>query len=477
MRSAGRGGVALAHTDYTWSADNGNVYVGSVVNTLNPGASQVQSKNTQILDSAGNLTVSAVYEYGNLVTPARTYNYSYLTDANYTNRWTRNRVTQVTMNGTVLVTNTYDGYTAGPCSPVAGLTARTGLALHDDTNFGLGFAYRGNLTRSVSVGGVQCLGYETTGVVTGTMDGAGRFVMAAPSSSTNYSLPGVLTPGGNANLQTSITYADSWAVTSLTGPNGANGTTTYDSLGRPQSTRIPDGAVTDYTYAGYQATGGAGAQQTATLGTGTAARWKRTSLDGFGRVVRVESGNGASTNVAVSQVDTEYGPCACSPLGKLKRVSMPHAGAESGMDDVCIRWQRADGDGDGAGRERDADGVSDGVRELHGESGKGDGRGGEMEDPAEQCAGAVGAGDRECGERGGPDYELHVRHAGAFDGSEHAAEQRDADADIRVHGGGPDERDESGERDGDVSVRRVAQGDEADGCQGTGDAVHVRCVR
>ena len=41
------------HTDYTWSADNGNVYVGSVVNTLNPGASQVQTKNTQTLDGTG----------------------------------------------------------------------------------------------------------------------------------------------------------------------------------------------------------------------------------------------------------------------------------------------------------------------------------------------------------------------------------------------------------------------------------------
>ena len=140
------------------------------------------------------------------------------------------------MNGTVLVTNTYDGYTAGPCSPVAGLTGRTGLALHDDTNFGLGFAYRGNLTRSVSVGGVQCLGYETTGVVTGTMDGAGRYVTAAPSSSTNYSLPGVLTPGGNANLQTSITYAE------LVGGDEFDGT---ERGQRDDDIRLPGAAAID----------------------------------------------------------------------------------------------------------------------------------------------------------------------------------------------------------------------------------------
>jgi hypothetical protein len=30
-------------------------------------------------------------------------------------------------------------------------------------------------------------------------------------------------------------------------------------------------------------------------------------------------------STAVTQVLTEYGPCACSPIGKVKRVSNPHA--------------------------------------------------------------------------------------------------------------------------------------------------------
>src|SRR5205823_7646304 len=106
----GPGGAALLHTDYTWSTDNGNVYVGSVVNTSNPGSGQVQTKSTQTLDGNGNLTQSAVYDYGNLSTPAKTYNYSYLTGGNYTSRYILNRVTQVTMNGTTLVTNSYDNY-------------------------------------------------------------------------------------------------------------------------------------------------------------------------------------------------------------------------------------------------------------------------------------------------------------------------------------------------------------------------------
>ena len=47
----------------------------------------------------------------NLTTPARTYNYTYLTDPNYLSRYIRNRLAQVTLTAggtnTTLVTNTY----------------------------------------------------------------------------------------------------------------------------------------------------------------------------------------------------------------------------------------------------------------------------------------------------------------------------------------------------------------------------------
>ncbi len=46
------------------------------------------------------------------------------------------------------------------------------------------------------------------------------------------------------------------------------------------------------------------------------------TLNGLGRVIRVEAGYGSTT---VSQTDTEYDSCGCSPLGKMKRASMPHA--------------------------------------------------------------------------------------------------------------------------------------------------------
>ena len=98
------------------------------------------------------------------------------------------------------------------------------------------------------------MAYETTGVVRCRRTGRDT-VTSAPSSATGYALPGTLTPGGNSNLATMGNYT-AWAVTSVTGPNGANGTTTYDSYGRPTQTKIPDGAETNYSYAYWPATWG-----------------------------------------------------------------------------------------------------------------------------------------------------------------------------------------------------------------------------
>jgi YD repeat-containing protein len=98
------------------------------------------------------------------------------------------------------------------------------------------------------VGGSLVMRYESTGVAVCTQDGAGRTVSSTPDASTGYSLPGVLTPGGNSNLATTVTYTSSWQVTSVSGPNGAQGTTNYDLYGRPTSTKIADGATTNYSY-------------------------------------------------------------------------------------------------------------------------------------------------------------------------------------------------------------------------------------
>jgi hypothetical protein len=74
----------------------------------------------------------------------------------------------------------------------------------------------------------------------------------------------------------------------------------------------PTGAVTSYTY------NNAARTATATTNGG----WTRTTTDGLGRTIKVETGHGSTT---VSIVDTEYDSCGCSPLGKVKRTSLPYA--------------------------------------------------------------------------------------------------------------------------------------------------------
>ncbi|HEY2011924.1 MAG TPA: hypothetical protein VGH38_00425, partial [Bryobacteraceae bacterium] len=159
-----------------------------------------------------------------------------------------------------------------------------------------------------------------------TQNSAGQAVSVTPDS-TYSSLPAVLTPGGNGNLATSISYATSWAVTSVTGPNGATNTTTYDTLGRPLTSTIPDGARTDYTYS-YNPYNtqtailcpdpiGSPCPTVTTIGH----QWTTSTQDGFGRTTKVEKGH---DSVTISTVDTVYKPCACSPLGKMSAVTLPY---------------------------------------------------------------------------------------------------------------------------------------------------------
>jgi RHS repeat-associated protein len=63
-------------------------------------------------------------------------------------------------------------------------------------------------------------------------------------------------------------------------------------------------------------------------------RFTKTILDGLGRAITVQSGtasgcSGNGTNcqnfTVLSQVDTVYGSCACSPAGKMMQQSLPHA--------------------------------------------------------------------------------------------------------------------------------------------------------
>ena|ERR1035437_3481800 len=108
------GPVNKTENDFTWSQDSvGNSYISATVTTLDSGQSyQAQSKTTQTVDIYGNVTQVNNFNYGNLSTPARTYNYTYLNASAYTSLYIFNRLATASVtNGTTttpLATNTYD---------------------------------------------------------------------------------------------------------------------------------------------------------------------------------------------------------------------------------------------------------------------------------------------------------------------------------------------------------------------------------
>src|SRR5579883_1795254 len=315
---------------YSWLEENGNVHKYVETTVYDPSTANAAKMTYQYQDSYGNITQFHVFDYGHNTNPADwVYNQTYVTDGNYTSRHIGNLLSQSTVtinnNLNILVTNQYDG---------SGLLDRPGLVFHD-SSYGTSFHYRGNLTGTTPSN--TYLSYDIGGVAVSSADGMGRSISSNSSSSTNYSLPSVLTPGSNSNLASTVSYASSWAVSQVIEPNGATSTTNYDSWGRPSSSTLADGAVTNYSY-GYNPN-----TQTAAVSNPpedpSGYKWKRTTLDGFGRVIRVETGHESTT---VSIVDTQYAPCACSPLGKTSAVSQPYA---PGATPVWTRYTY-----DGAGR-------------------------------------------------------------------------------------------------------------------------------
>jgi RHS repeat-associated protein len=285
----------------------GRWYTSGILTTLDPGQSyQQQSQSTQVLDAHGNVTQSKIYNYGNLSSPARTYTNTYLTSTNYTSLhiWNRLLTSAVTdgTNNVTLATNTYDGGT---------LTNIASLPAHDPT-YSTTFTYRGNVTQILSPGSTRNVSYDIGGNAVSSNDGNGHTLATTFSTATQYSAPDALTPNSNSNLATSLTYTSFLGVSSVTAP-GSSASITYDAYGRPSTSTSPYGAVTTYTY-------NANNVNVVTATTGT--RIVTTTLDGLGRAVRVATGD---SNGVQTQVDTTYGPCACSPLGKMTSVSRPYA--------------------------------------------------------------------------------------------------------------------------------------------------------
>jgi RHS repeat-associated protein len=314
---ADRPSAALANQPYrtqqfTWVQDAaGNPYISTALTTLDPASANVQTQTTQTLDTNGNVLTSNIYGYGNLTTPAATYTNTYLTNSNYTSRYILNRLVSSIVNNpsqtVTLVSNTYDS---------SSLTNLPGVLEHDAA-YSTSFVYRGNVTSTAQAGSPTItIARDIGGNAVSTSDGV-TTTSVTTSSTTNYAAPSVITPNSNSNLQTSLSYTSWLGTSSVTGPNGATAATNFDAYGRPSSSTSIYGAKTTY---GYSSSLPYVISTNTTNSNGTSL-WTYTTLDGFGRTIEVQRGTGASV---VSEVDTAYGPCACSPLQKVAQVSQPY---------------------------------------------------------------------------------------------------------------------------------------------------------
>ena len=99
--------------------------------------------------------------------------------------------------------------------------------------------------------------------------------------------PAVITTSGIAtgSLSVSTQYSQVYEVLQSIGPNGATTTAAYDTAARPVTETAATGAAVTYTYSL------TAPQVTATVN----GRWTKSYLDGLGRAVKVETGNGGTT--------------------------------------------------------------------------------------------------------------------------------------------------------------------------------------
>ena len=226
--------TVLTESDLTWSQSSGQSYISSTLVTAN----SVPSKTNQTMDGYGNVTQVVKYNYNNLTSAYRTYNYTYLSSSSYLARYIYNRLTSstVTASGAPVTTATisYDGSSLTPLSP----TPRewdSGVA---------STSYRGNPSTISDPSGTTTISRNATGVTIEVIAN-GITTTVSTSTTTNYAAPEQLTVG---SLSDSNTYAAFLGLTNETGPNGAAITLGYDSYARPTSSTSPFGATTSTAY-------------------------------------------------------------------------------------------------------------------------------------------------------------------------------------------------------------------------------------
>jgi len=339
-------GTVLRDDALTYALDPANnPYVSQDVTTDSTGPSPVYSQREQTLDQYGNILTSSIWDWSATAPSGssgwkRQYTSTYQnsctspftgsTSGNcpYVNKFILNlQLTQTLVdsltNTVTLQSNAFDNYTAHPLASVSGLA-------EFDSSYGTSYTTRGNLTQSVVPGATTNTYYDMTGMPTGADDNNSHAIAVTAASGTNNSAPGLIQPNtgssNDSNLATSLTYSTFLGVSSATAPNSSLTTVAYDSQGRPLTAVAATGASTGYVYAFGTATSGNISNGPYTTTATTNTHWGTTVTDGLGRTITSEAGYlTGTTPTQVSEVDTLYAPCACSPTGKATQVSQPYS--------------------------------------------------------------------------------------------------------------------------------------------------------
>ena len=310
-------GTCKTEIDYTWMQDTtGNSYLSLWYSTLDPGQSYaIQTSATQSMDIHGNVTGVTSNNYSSTGGGWHYSGYSYLSSSNYTSRYIFNRLSSTLIqdpsNVLTMATITYDcGYgcigSGSSPTPREWDTAYTSIG------------YRGNATTVAALSGTSTAVYDLYGNTASGTGASGVSSSITTTSATNYAAPVQVTVGGS--LTTNLSYSNSFlGLTNETGPNGTSVSLGYDASARPNSSTSPFGAS---TYTIYNDT--ASPPNTCTIIDG---RWTQTNLDGLGRPILSLTGYGSScgSGTTLTQAETTYDSCGCSPLGKLKTQAVPHA--------------------------------------------------------------------------------------------------------------------------------------------------------
>ena len=307
LQTYGDGGQVIQSNDYGWQITSyGSPYRASRMRTLDPGsASQKSSRWEMTQDDFHNPIEIREFGYRSAATPISVQTKTYLQTAEYVQQGIVDLVSTVSMQRTGQTSTQRYAYDSKPVS------SASGVSFHDAQAHGVSQQVRGNQTEIVTSGFTRQLGYDETGILNSIQDSRGYEASFAVAPNTNGTEHGAVYVGGTLVSKVTFTYGIT-PVHTATSANGSVVTSKHDVFGRPVSATSSTGLTSSRTYT---------VSPTA-VSINIGQLLIRTTIDGFGRTVKVEKGSGSETN---SIQLNEYNAAGGHPVGKLSRTSEPFA--------------------------------------------------------------------------------------------------------------------------------------------------------